>query len=425
MASSEDPGGLASFAESARLTPGTGGELPRTGSLLTVAGLHIEGAANGALPGGAAGIVVLLRWETHSDDTTHTHRKTAVVIRVPESIGYAPFLQFGAGFAASLEMVGTKSVEPAPDVTVRADPGIDDQWLTELLSPAFVEWLQRSPDDFGAQLADGVLVVAREGNFSDEAKLKQLCADAHKIAEEIRSEALEEVESGGGSVAKSKPESGDELAAKSFIPDLLSDGAPAHVEASLGQARRMAARSGRVIGKTITTTIAWIIGINIIGGGIYGLLLTVGDPKTNILIWQAILLVIVAPLVYRSKTTSIAKRASEQAFYEGYERANDLHEVDPLKFAAEHAEAGLPGKPVRVMEGLFGGTQGYLMLTGDGRERGEQIALVRGPKGPIAVTELNVSAPGVSTAALDGFVQTLLLDLETQPPPAGGASGAA
>ncbi len=55
------------------------------------------------------------------------------------------------------------------------------------------------------------------------------------------------------------------------------------------------------------------------------------------------------------------------------------------------------------------------MLTGDGRQRGDLIALVRGPRGPIATTDLDVSAPGVSSAALDGFVETLLLDLETQP----------
>lgn len=55
------------------------------------------------------------------------------------------------------------------------------------------------------------------------------------------------------------------------------------------------------------------------------------------------------------------------------------------------------------------------MVTGSGRTRGDQIALVRGPKGPTATTELNVSAPGVSTAALDEHVATLVLDLETQP----------
>jgi hypothetical protein len=64
------------------------------------------------------------------------------------------------------------------------------------------------------------------------------------------------------------------------------------------------------------------------------------------------------------------------------------------------------------------------MLTGDGRTRGDQIALVRGPKGPIATTELNVSAPGVSAKALDELVATLVLDLETQPAATGAGAGA-
>jgi hypothetical protein len=63
------------------------------------------------------------------------------------------------------------------------------------------------------------------------------------------------------------------------------------------------------------------------------------------------------------------------------------------------------------------------MLTGSGRTRGDQIALVRGPRGPIATTELNVSAPGVSAKALDEFVETLLLDLETQPTAPAGPRG--
>ncbi len=66
---------------------------------------------------------------------------------------------------------------------------------------------------------------------------------------------------------------------------------------------------------------------------------------------------------------------------------------------------------------MTGGAPGALMLTGDGRKRGDQIALVRGPRGPVATAELNVSAPGISAAALDEATATLLLDLETAPEP--------
>ncbi len=160
-----------------------------------------------------------------------------------------------------------------------------------------------------------------------------------------------------------------------------------------------------------------MLAINVVGGGIYGLLLTVGDPLVNVLVYQVFLLILVGTLSFRSVTGSVAKIASEEAFYRGYAKANGLTAVEPLQFAAEHAEADLPGKPLRVFEGSFGGSPGALMLTGAGRERGDRIALVRGPRGPTAVTELDVSAPGVSAAALDELTQTLVLDLETAPEP--------
>ncbi len=415
MASSSDPGSLSTFAEAVGLSPGTGGDLHSTGSLLGISDLELVGYVNGTLPGGLTGSLAQVRWETRNDDTTTVHRKTAVVTRLPESLGYAPYLQIGSVFPLSAVMAKTRKLEPAPGVVVRADQGVDEHWLTELFSPAFAEWLQRSPDDFGAELADGVLVVLRDGFLSDRSSLEALCSDAGRIAEEIRSEALEEADSGGGSVAKSAPPDRRTQIALGLIPELQLDHPPAHVEAALGDARHHAARSGAVIWRTITGTILIMLAVNIIGGGIYGLILNLGDPLKATLIYQLILLVIIAPLRFRSITNNVATTASEEAFYQGYERAHDLREVDPLRFAAEHTEANLPGKPIRVMEGLFGGTQGYLMLTGDGRQRGDLIALVRGPRGPIATTDLDVSAPGVSSAALDGFVETLLLDLETQP----------
>jgi hypothetical protein len=412
MAATKDLGTLAGFAEAEGLAAGSGGDLPRIGSLLERGDLRLEGAAHGTLPGGREGVVAHTVYTTRSDDTTTTHRHTAVVVRVPESMGYAPFLQMGR---ANGVIAGAKTVEPVPGVSVRADPGVDEGWLRELFSPAFCEWLQRSPGDFGAELRDGVLTVFRAEHLSETGPLRSLCTDAAKIADAVRDEAIEEVEAGGGAVAKAAAPGRDERLAAALIPKLEVRAPPAHVEAELAKGRQIAARSGDVIGSVVRTTLLWMLGVNVIGGGIYGLLLNLPNPKLAVLIYQGILLAIITPLVFRSRTSKVAKRASEEAFYIGYAESHHLKEVDPLRFSAEYAEAGLPAKPVRVFEGLFGGTGGHLMLTGDGRTRGDQIALVRGPKGPTATTELNVSAPGVSEAALDGFVETLLLDLETQP----------
>ena len=87
-------------------------------------------------------------------------------MRVPESMGYAPYLLIGSGFGITARApLGGRAVErctrrPGSSLV----DGVDEGWLRELFSPAFAEWLQRSPDDFGAELADGVLVVIRNSH---------------------------------------------------------------------------------------------------------------------------------------------------------------------------------------------------------------------------------------------------------------------
>jgi hypothetical protein len=414
-------GSLESFGEAERLELGTGGALPASGTLLERSGLRVDGAVHGTLAGRRDGVLAHTTYTTTDNDNhTVTHRNTAVVMRVPESMGYAPYLAMGRLMGAAIDVQG---FEPVPGVKIRADQGVDERWLTELFSPAFCEWLQRSPDDFGAELRDGVLTVARDDHLRDATALRRLCEDAAKIAEAIKEEALEEVESGGGAVAKAAAPSRDERLTALLIPAMEVSDAPSHVESEIAAGHHAATHSGAVFWSVVRTWLLIQLGVNVIGGGIYGLLLNLPNVKVAVLGYQLLLLLIILPLVFRSRTRGLAKKASEEAFYIGYAKSHGLKAVDPLRFSAEYAEAGLPAKPVRVWEGIFGGTPGHLMITGDGRTRGDQIALVRGPRGPIATTELNVSAPGVSAKALDEFVETLLLDLETQPTAPAGPRG--
>lgn len=416
MASRKNGGNLETFAKEHGLSPGTGGELPKTGSLLSIGHMGLDGACSGALPGGETGWLFTSTWETKSDDSTTTHRRTAVVISLPESLAYAPYLRIGGLFGPSLQNARARNFEPAPDVKVAADSGVDEGWLHELFSPAFTEWLQRSPEDFGAELDSGVLVVARDGHKTGTGDLETLCEDAARIAREIREESLQEVEMGGGSVAKAQPRTNRASFALRTVETVQLDAAPPNVESTLGLFQAEVRFKPRLIVGTIQGVLLIMLAINIIGGGIYGLLLTVGDPLKNVLLYQVLLFVIVGFFRFRFVVNDVAKTAAAEAFWQGYERENQLTEADPIQFSAQHAQAGLPGKPLRVLEGRFGGSHGFVMITGDGRERGHKIALVRGPQGPTAVADLNVSAPGISTAALNEHIATLLLDLETAPP---------
>lgn len=75
MASTSSPGSLSSFADAQHLSAGTGGDLPRVGGLLG---------------------------------------RSDLVVDVPESMGYAPYLQMGSGFGLSAGIAGIKSLETAP-----------------------------------------------------------------------------------------------------------------------------------------------------------------------------------------------------------------------------------------------------------------------------------------------------------------------
>ena len=324
MPATKDAGLLESFAFARKLAPGSAGDLPATGSLLTRGDLRLEGAASGDLPGGRRGVIAHTVYTTRSDDTTTTHRHTAVITRIPESMGYAPYMQIGVGFGITALAVRARPFKAAEGVRVFADDGIDEGWLHELFSPAFAEWLQRSPRDFGAELADGVLVVIRESHLTDVGKLEALCTDAARVAGEISEESIEEAAIGGGSVAKGPPPSREQRLASALVPEIERSSPPAHVESDLADASRLAKRSPAVIASTVRSTLLWMLGINIIGGGIYGLLLNLPNRLLAVLVYQVILLAIIGPLVFRSRTRKVAAQASEDAFYIEYAKAKGL-----------------------------------------------------------------------------------------------------
>ena len=157
-----------------------------------------------------------------------------------------------------------------------------------------------------------------------------------------------------------------------------------------------------------------MLGVNIIGGGIYGLLLNLGNPGRAVIVYQLILLAIIGPLVLRSQINGTSQKLAAQGFWNEYARSHHLTLEDPTTFAATHAKANLPGAPKRVMTGILGGAERSLMLTGDGDKRGDLIALVAGENGPTASAPFDVSAPGPSTAALDSYVERLAGELGKQ-----------
>jgi hypothetical protein len=404
---------LASFAEAHGLAYAEGGVLPAAGGLLGRDSLRVIATAKGILPGRAEGTIAHVSYEYRSNDTTKTMKVTTAVVAVAESIGFAPYLADSAARTHGVHAgVAVKRVEVAQDVKVWADEGIDESWMRELFSPALCDWLARSPAGFGWELSNGTLCAQATGHLTSERELVRLCEDASYLAGAVREESLEEVDSGSAarSAAKTKPDPAAKLRTRLLaLADL--DEPPANVAEARPVYREIVSRHPTTYAYALFMTLVWTLVINVIGGGIFGLLLSLPNKLVSVAVFELIVLTTVGYFTIRHEINDRSDKLAKEAFWRGFAESRGLIEIDARTFAATHAKAGLPGAPLRVLAGTLGGIEGALMLTGEGLKRGDAIALVRGPIGPTATADFSVSAPGASAAALDSYIERLAAEL--------------
>jgi hypothetical protein len=414
------PSGLQEYAKAHGLDYAKRIDLPKSGGLLEEDDLAVQGAAAGLISGQERGALCYLHYTYRSDDHTHEVDRTAAVVRVPESIGFVPYLSAGSFIARS-----AKAYKLDSGNSVRVAEGTNAEWLAEVFSPAFTEWLSRNPAGMDWELCDGVLTVSRDGHIADETQLQALCDDTARIAATVREQCLQEVETGEAKRTAAKPTSNRKVGAKlsdAILARTTFDNPPADVQSARPQFRHLLVRHPSVYFNSLWITLLIMVGVNIIAGGLYGLLLNLGNPGQAVIIYQVILFLIIFPLVLRSQINGMSSDLATNGFWSEYIRTHHLSDEDPSSFAATHAKANLPGAPIRVLTGDLGGVQGSLMITGDGSERGDVIALVAGETGPVASAPFDVSAPGISTTALDSYTKRLAEEIRKQqaaPAPAG------
>jgi hypothetical protein len=288
--------------------------------------------------------------------------------------------------------------------------GTSATWLAQLLSPALVDWLARSDDDFGFELAAGVLCAGRDGYLTDAKALQTVCEDAAHIATAIREESLEEVGSGGAEAEAAKdPDAVDprmETALKEVRPD-----APADTKAAEGAFRSYARRSAATFFGALRFALLLTLLLNIPGIAL-PITLSAQGAYGALAVIEGGLIALVFFFSFRSRVRKSGAKYAEEAFYRAYAAKRELKLEEPLHFAAAHAEAKLPFKPDRVLSGpLPGGTSGSLALLGDGTKRSDRIAIVAGPKGPVAEAELKANTPNLSAQDLDGYTARLAAEL--------------
>jgi hypothetical protein len=395
--------------------------LPNQGSTLGEAG-KVDGTATGKLPSGIDGTLAHYSYvHTWTDSDHHTHSETRhftfVVAELPESIGFVPFLGLsGPGshfspFAGGTEMKGVDldEVDALDDYHAAVYKGTKEVWLTQLLSPALLEWLARSEDDFGFELCNGVLCVGRSSQVTAQGELDSIWADADHLAAAIHKESVEETESGAASSdAAEEVDASDPRMEKALARAKV--GSPPDAASSVGTFNGLLLRSPSTYLSALWRAIAWFLVVNV-----FGLALTInafvqGDDTTKnvTLAIEAVLFLLFLFFAIRRTVRTRAEKYATEAFYRGYAADRNLLIEKPLGFAATHAEAKLPFRPERVFSGtLPGGLEGSLVLSGDGKKRSNRIAMVAGPKGPFAEEELRDEGPGLSAKSLDGYVTRL------------------
>jgi hypothetical protein len=425
-------GSLESFAQRNGLAFANATSLPQEGALLSAGGDQ-KGAATGKLPGGLDGTLAYYTYATTSTDsdghssTTH-HHNTIVVSRIPESIGFAPSLAFrGRSMMSALGIQGdTKRVEAVGEAIkgamAFAYKGTSDAWLTQLFSPALVDWLDRSPDDFGFELSGGVLCVARSDYIGGD-ELESLCSDAAHVATAIASECEEAVDSGQAASqgAHSKPPDPD---LEKTLNEVVGAEAPDHLGATTRAFRKHLFASPGTYARALLwgLVVAAILNVFLLAITIN---LIVANSYGALAIFEGALIGICFLIALRWRVGDKASSLDPEAFFRGYARSRHLQVIDPLQFAATHADARLPFEPDWVFTGTLpgGSSDAALALRGDGMKRSDQIAVIAGPTGPVAATELTATAPGLSAANLDTYSAALEKQLAGEPATAAAAAG--
>jgi hypothetical protein len=161
--------------------------------LLTKGG-RIDHALQGSLGDGIEGVI--------GNYSYGRFEYNVVFARIPESQPFVPRLGCDRkgritddthyGFEVRSSRLWTESEELNRRFEVKVSPFQDDNWLRQLFSPRFIDWLgERSPGDFSFELAYGSLLCSVEEDAPDAAALETLWDGGATVAKRIRDESNE------------------------------------------------------------------------------------------------------------------------------------------------------------------------------------------------------------------------------------------
>ena len=169
---------------------------------------RIDESFTGTLPGGLAGELALYSYEERSyagtsGQTKEIHHFTIVLSALPGMESRLPglFVQRRSGFrfldGAEDVFRSTERIELESEVLDRkceifADKGCDANWLRQLFTPTFVDFLaEESPEGFAFEVENGMLCVNVNRYRGKADELDEICAAASEVAKRITEEAAE------------------------------------------------------------------------------------------------------------------------------------------------------------------------------------------------------------------------------------------
>ncbi len=170
-------------------------------------GVKLGPALRGELPGGGEGVIGRLRYGGgHAVGAVSdvSLEFLVAITRVPESEPLVPRLFCrpprrvegigGMGFELDDEAVWTESEALAARYEVATSPYQEENWMRQLFSPEFIDWLvTEPPKSFAFELAYGDLVGSVEVGDGSVEHLARLWDATGAVAKRIRDECAEEV----------------------------------------------------------------------------------------------------------------------------------------------------------------------------------------------------------------------------------------
>jgi hypothetical protein len=171
---------------------------PLTPLLVEAKGQPLGPALRGPLRDGVDGVVGQLAYRRNK-----TFRFQVALTQVPAATAFAPrvfCIRRGRstrddefyGFEARHSKLWTESTALNERYEVSTSPYQDPNWLRQLFSPSFVDWLgTKPPADFSFELAYGALLGSVEADDPGTDGLAALCDATARVATRLREECEE------------------------------------------------------------------------------------------------------------------------------------------------------------------------------------------------------------------------------------------